>query len=404
MKPEKKFNKWLVILALCSVALATNANSVNNPCLPQIYESFPNASEFLRNYIVNGQMIVALPFILLVGRIADCVNKKLIILIGTAIYLVGGVGGAFASSIEMYAVCRSLVGIGMGIESSVVFGILFSCFTDPDEAAQVMGYYQGTARMVGTIFPILAGTVCAAVSWRSAAWLNAIAVVTFLCILIFLPSSAVEPTKKKGETAQQQSTDDKKLDLGRVIFTLAECMVFIIFGWLFYYFNSLYIAERSLGSSVLAGGLGSIFTVGGVLINLVLKPVHKKLGRYCGVVSALGLGVMFLLLGLDVPVWGVLVLAVCNGVFCGLISSFYGMAVNSYVPASQTSFFQSIYSCCTFAAYTLVSYIPSFFMNSLGADGYQQVMRMGGITMLAFGAVILIVLKTVVAKKPAANH
>lgn len=401
MKTEKGFNKWLVILALCSVALASNANSVNNPCLPQIYASFPEASDFLKNYIVNGQMIVALPFILLVGRIADKVNKKLIILVGTALYLLGGVGGAFATSMGMYALCRSLVGIGMGIETSVVFGILFSCFTDSDEAAQVMGYYQGFSRLVGTIFPLIAGIVCAAVSWRSAAWLNAIAVVTFLCILFFLPSSVVEPRKKEAVAEAASAADDKKLDLGRIIFTLVETILFITFGWIFFYFNSLYIAERELGNSVLAGGLGSIFTIGGVLINLVLKPVHKKFGRYCGALSALGLSIVFMILSLDIPAWVVLPLATLNGIFCGVISSFYGMAVNSYVPSTQTSFFQGVYSCCTFFAFTIVSYVPSTLMGIFGG-GYQQVMLYGGIIMLVISIAVLTLLKTVIVKKPAA--
>lgn len=398
MKTEKKFNKWLVVLALCSVALAANANSINNPCLPQIYESFPEASDFLKNYIVNGQMIVALPFILLVGKIADKVNKKLIILIGTALYLIGGVGGAFVGSMEMYAVYRSLVGIGMGIETSVVFGILFSCFTDPDEAAQVMGYYQGFTRLIGTIFPLIAGVVCASVSWRSAAWLNATAVVTLLCIVLFLPASVVESKKKEAAAGETNVTDEKKLDLFRVIFTLVETVLFITVGWIFFYFNSLYIAERGLGSSVLAGSMGSIFTVGGVLINLVLKPINKKFGRYLGALAAFGLGLVFVCLSFDIPTWGVLPLAVLNGVFCGIISSFYGMAVNSYVPATQTSFFQGVYSCCTFFAFTLVSYVPSILMGIFGG-GYQQVMLYGGIIMLAVSALVLLLLKTVIVKK-----
>lgn len=369
---------FLIVIAFFTVALTSWEDAINAPGYAAIYEEFASASAFLKGYIVTGPNLFALPFILLTGKLANRFSKKDIILVANIFYTIGGIGGAFSKSLLWFAVCRTIVGVAIGVETTAIMGLLFELFPRSEDSAKVMGAYQGVNTIYGALVAVIAGQLCT-INWRVAQLLNGLSIISMLAILFFLPRTPPEKGTQKQEDAYAVDRPEK-LMVGQLLLALFETVSFIIFSFLFYYFSSLYLAERQLGTSVFSGWLSSIMLIGASSMNFLLGVVHSRLKRYTGVISVGILAIGFILIGSDIPAWVLIPYAFVNGAVCGIIGSYYPIAVNACVPASMTTQYQSIYSCVIFAAYYFASYVPNLYQG-LFHVGYHKMMLVNGIVL-----------------------
>ena len=201
-----------------------------------------------------------------------------------------------------------------------------------------------------------------------------------------------------GEAAEEYYRENT--DFGRLIFTMLEGAFFMAFNFIFYFFVALYIGERNIGDTSLIGILTALLTLGGVAFNLIYGKVFEKLQRYTGaVISVLG-GLVMVILGFDVPLWLVFVLTFLVGASCGVLVSYYPMAIHQYTATAKSAFYQSVFSCIMNAAFSLTAYIPVIYMSML-ACGYQKMLLWVGFTVCAVGLAVILGLKLYVEKRSA---
>lgn len=398
MKENLAKNKKLVIIALLSITFTLWADTINNTCLASIYAEFANSSAFLSAYVVTGPYLVSIPFVLTMGKIAEKIDKKALMIFSLILYTLGGAGGAFAQSMLMFAVFRTICGVATCLISSLAFSIIFENFPNANESAKVMGIYQAFSTGYGAILGVIAGILCTK-SWRYAHHLNAMAILSAIIVFVFLPKSQkAKPSDNMSTEKEELPVDDGKIDTPRLVLTLAEALFSIVFTFVFTYYISLYVKERALGTSALTGILAALGTIGGVLANLFLDKLFEKIQRYLGVYSVLLCAACVITVGFDIPVWLVIGIALINGFVNSIVCSFYPIAVNMYAPPSKASFCQSLYCCLLYLGFFLCSYVPYIYIG-LFSCGYQKAMLINGIVLLAGGLISLAVIKGFVAKQ-----
>lgn len=391
--------KWLIFIALATTTMVMWANTINQVCLDAIYTEFANSSVFLQGYIVGGTSFVSLGCALLVGILSRKISNKILLIAGLILYLVGGVGGAFSADMTTYAIFRSLVGGATGILSTVVFSIMFEQFPNADDSAAVMGTFQVINTLMGAGISSLSGILCT-MSWRSAQWINAAAIIALICVVIFIPRKAAA-VSEEDTSAMSENTEDgsvlTKVDGGRVAFTLVEACLSIIFISIIQYFLAVYLSERSLGDSAITGTLMSVSTITGAVINVFFAKLFGKFKRYTGILIVLIFGIASIILGFDVPLWFVYVAMGINGFASGIIYSYYPLAINEYVTPDKITLFQSFFQATMYIGLFVPSYLPALFSAIFGG-AYQRLMLTSGITMVVFALVVILLVKVWVGR------
>lgn len=390
--------KWPIFIALATACITMWANNINQVCLDAIYTEFQSANAFLQGYIVGGTSFVSLAFVLLTGVLAKKINKKLILMAALVLYLIGGVGGGFTQTMLQYAIFRTIMGAATGILGTIVFSIMFEYFPNPDDSAKIMGAYQLCNTLSGALISYLAGVLCV-ISWRTAQWINAGAILTLVCIAVMLPCAPKAVEGGEG-WAEEGGSGRTKIDAARVVLTLIEAILFIVLVSVFQFFVSVYLAERQIGDAALAGTLMSVATVTGAVINVVFAKLFEKLRRYTGVLFVLLWGVFSILLGFNVPAWVVIAAMCINGFGNVIVYSFYPIALNEYVPAKDITLCQSFFQATIYVGLFLTSYVPNLF-GAIFGGGYQRLMLTSGIVTVVLCALVIVFIRTYMTKNPA---
>lgn len=406
MAREKKVKSdLLVIIAICSIALSLWGDTILTTSLADIYAAFPDASPFLQSYIVSGPSLLGIPLVLLIGAIGDKVNKKLLMLLSVAVYAIGGIGSIFSTNMTMFAIFRTIYGVATTGISVLAFSLIFALFPDQKKSARVVGIYQTFYTGYGFVFPIVIGQLCR-ISWKAGQLLHGCSLLTLLLVLLFMPNktAGAQPGQEGEADASAEAPEGyrEKTDVPRLVATLVEACIVYAFNFVYIYFVSVYVAERGIGDSGLAGVLASLLSLGGMIFNVFFSRIYEKMGRYIGVAFTFLCGVMYIILGFDIPVWLVIPVSLVTGLVPGAICSAYPMYCNYYAATNRATFCQSLYNCLLFAGNALVSFIPGVFMSVFHC-GYHRMMTWLGITLLVIGTVFTILIRFWIAKPEKAH-
>jgi len=177
--------------SILSISLLTvMASAAISPALAKIHQAFAGTDPTLIKLILTLPSLLIIPFSLLAGWLAVRMKKKNVLLLGLCIYLLGGVGGGFARSIEQLLLIRALFGIGAGLIIPLSTSLIADFF-EGEERAKMMGYSGSVSHFGGVIFLLVSGWL-ACISWRLAFSVYTLALAIIIMVLAWLP----EPQSK----------------------------------------------------------------------------------------------------------------------------------------------------------------------------------------------------------------
>jgi DHA1 family bicyclomycin/chloramphenicol resistance-like MFS transporter len=104
---------------------------------------------------------------LLLGPAADRWGRRPVLLIGLALYVAGGIGGAFAGRIETLIGWRALQGVGVGAAVVCARAMVRDLYV-PTEGARVMSKALSGLGIIALSSPLVGGLLAGAFGWRSA--------------------------------------------------------------------------------------------------------------------------------------------------------------------------------------------------------------------------------------------
>lgn len=304
MVTAQEMSKGRMILMLAAIFLSsmcTMGDMVVTPIAANLYEVFAGSPEWLINLGITGPALVGLPFCIAAGWLADHFDKKLLLVGGFAIFTVSAICGAMVENIYYFVVLRLLAtGVGWGITNSAALAILADLFTNEDEHAKYVGWYNMVMSAMGAILSFVAG-ILAVTAWQNAFQIYWIAAPVLVMLVIFLPKF---PTKAQ-QSKEQQGKDTAKavvpakpgwwkaiVPLTIQVFFVALCYFVLL------YMISMYVADSGVGDEAFTGTLATIMTVATAISSAIFGAVYKKMKNmvYFPFVALIAVG--FVVMGL----------------------------------------------------------------------------------------------------------
>lgn len=268
---------------IISIAMATvMAGAAISPALGLIAAHFPDADPMLIKLVLTVPSLMIIPFSFISSSLTKKISKRSIVLIGLAIYIVGGVGAQFANTIGVLLAFRLVLGAGVGLVMPLSFTLISDHFHGK-ERTKMMGYNTAFSNLGGIITMLLAGYL-AAFNWRvpfNVYWLG---LVIFVLVLFYLPKN--EPLKPR------EGEEKAKMPISVYGMALAACGVMLAY-YAIATNMALYLEQSQLGSSQTAGIVMSFTTIGGMITSMLLLRLQVFFKKYLMMAAILAMGLAF---------------------------------------------------------------------------------------------------------------
>ena len=287
-------------ISILSISLLSiMASAAISPALSSIGEYFSDSSELMIKMVVSLPAIFIIPVTLITGRLIFYIKKKTLVYMGLGLYLIGGLGGALATSIVMLLVMRAIIGIGTGLLIPLMRGVIADFF-EGDERVKMMGYASAVNNLGGIIATVFAG-ILTIYGWRYPFLVYIVAFFVLFLVIKYMPDHEVE------------TNDGSKAHINKNVWIigLSHYIVVLIF------FSipsglSYYITESGLGTGVTTGLLISLITIGSFFTGMnfhrikeFLKGSTVMVGLGLMTIGMLGTAVFGNLLGISISLFSI---------------------------------------------------------------------------------------------------
>jgi EmrB/QacA subfamily drug resistance transporter len=170
--PPQRGNKWWTLVGVCLGTFMLLLDiTIVNVALPDIQQALHSSFSDLQ-WIVDAYALTLAAFLLTAGSLADMYGRRLLYLVGLAIFTCASVLCGFSTSTLMIQLSRGLQGVGGAIMFAVSLALLADAFRGKDRgtAFGVWGAVTGLAVAIG---PLLGGVLTSGISWRWIFFVNA---------------------------------------------------------------------------------------------------------------------------------------------------------------------------------------------------------------------------------------
>ncbi len=167
-QPEQKgpaAHKWWTLVAVCLGTFMLLLDiTIVNVALPDIQTSL-HASFSDLQWVVDAYALTLAALLLTAGSLADMFGRRLLYIIGLAIFTAASLLCGVAQDTLLLQLSRGLQGVGGAIMFSVSLALLADAFRGKDRgtAFGIWGAITGLAVAIG---PLLGGALTSGLSWR----------------------------------------------------------------------------------------------------------------------------------------------------------------------------------------------------------------------------------------------
>lgn len=164
--------------------------------IPQIQEHL-DASNAALQWTVNGYLLTLAIFVVTGGRLGDLYGRKKVFLISLALFFIGSIVSATATSSSMLIIGRLIQGIGGAGMITLSLAIVSNSFSE-EERPKALGIWTGISALALAAGPLVGGFLIESFSWRWIFWINVpIAAIGALIIARFALESVDESAQQK---------------------------------------------------------------------------------------------------------------------------------------------------------------------------------------------------------------
>jgi len=182
--------RWWALAVMCmSLAVISLDNTILNVALPALVRNL-HASISQLQWIVDAYILVFAGLLLTTGSIGDRFGRKGALSTGLAMFGLGSLISAFATSATQLIFTRAFMGIGAALIMPATLSLLTNVFPDPKERGRAIGVWAGVVGASGAIGPVIGGVILQHFWWGAIFLINVpIAVVALVAGRFLLPSS-----------------------------------------------------------------------------------------------------------------------------------------------------------------------------------------------------------------------
>ncbi|MEV0490925.1 MFS transporter [Streptomyces atratus] len=164
--------RWwvLAVIGLAQLMVVLDATIVNI-ALPSAQQDL-GFSDGDRQWIVTAYALAFGSLLLLGGRLADLVGRRIAFLTGLIGFAVASAIGGAAPSFEVLVFARALQGMFGALLAPAALSLLTTTFTVPKERAKAFGIYGAIAGTGGAVGLLLGGILTEYLNWRWCLYVN----------------------------------------------------------------------------------------------------------------------------------------------------------------------------------------------------------------------------------------
>jgi EmrB/QacA subfamily drug resistance transporter len=158
--------RWAGLGVLC-VALfleAMNLSSISVQ-VPAISKSL-HFSTTTSQLVVSAYLVTYAGFLLLGGRIADLVSRRLVFIGGVALFGIASLAAGLAENFVLLVVARAVQGIGAAFTTPAAMAIIVTTFAEGPERNKALGIYSMVGASGFAIGAVLSGVLTNWLNWR----------------------------------------------------------------------------------------------------------------------------------------------------------------------------------------------------------------------------------------------
>lgn len=274
---ETKKVPFHVTLGVLSVFLVINCSFVVNPMMTSL-ASFYEQSGIAYSTVLMLSTIVSLmviPCSLISGAIAGKkIKYRSLAILSLVLALVGGIGPYFIRNFYCVLGFRALVGAAIGFASSLSSALVSRLFPG-DKAATMQGIGTTVNNLAGVAYQFLAGVICT-INVHYTWFVHLILIIPLAFVVLFLKEP--EPVAK-AETQTQTPSSKGGLPAMVFLISIAWGLIFMAYNPMGLNMSSILVSE-GIGNETLAGTIGSLYTVGGMVAGVIFGKLYHHLGKF----------------------------------------------------------------------------------------------------------------------------
>ena len=161
---------WILAATIIGSSMAFIDSTVVNVALPALQSSF-HATLVDVQWIVESYGLFLGALILVGGSLGDLFGRRLIFVLGVAIFALASAGCGVASNIGQLIVARSVQGLGAALLVPSSLAIISTSF-DEKSRGQAIGTWSGFTAITTAVGPVLGGWLVQHESWRWVFFIN----------------------------------------------------------------------------------------------------------------------------------------------------------------------------------------------------------------------------------------
>jgi len=161
---------WILAATILGSSMAFIDSTVVNVALPAVQANF-HATVVDVQWVVESYGLFLGALILVGGSLGDLFGRRLIFVVGVAIFAVASAACGAASNIEQLIIARSIQGLGAALLVPGSLAIISAAF-DEKSRGQAIGTWSGFTAITTAIGPVLGGWLVEHASWRWVFFIN----------------------------------------------------------------------------------------------------------------------------------------------------------------------------------------------------------------------------------------
>jgi len=159
-------SRWLALVVLCAGMLMIVLDAtIVNVALPSIRSDLGFTQSSLA-WVVNAYLIAFGGVLLLAGRVGDLLGQRRVFLAGLAVFTAASLLCGLSIGQEMLVAARFIQGVGGGMTSAVILGMVVTMFSEPRERARTIGIYSFVAAAGASIGLLAGGFLTQTLNWH----------------------------------------------------------------------------------------------------------------------------------------------------------------------------------------------------------------------------------------------
>ena len=327
-----KSKKIKIVISIVFISFLQGLQHSVTPILESIQKAFPDVSKSLVQMLVTGPGLLAMVVALLAGVLVTKISKKKLLLLAAAIALATGFLPFVKDSFALLFACRIAYGITLGMAMSLN-GVIVADFFEGEERVQVMGIQAASVGAGMMIINAVAGAL-GKTDYRMSYWINLIALLAFIALLLCLPDTGLVVTDK-----------ENRIKLSKDVFIMGGIGFFFFMFLITFNTNiSMHIGGKYAGDTSFSGIVNAVFSVIQIIAGLILGLVTKICKKQTMTVALVSfvIGAVILILfpaSAAMLLLGALFCGFCQGIFMPTGMVTVTNAVNPQSAAMATAVF-----------------------------------------------------------------